>query len=90
VVLLPGCRDPAAARTFADGLRARLHPPYSLPDGPIQLDASVGIACFPTNGTDPDALLAHADRAMYAAKREGRQLSNAALGSTPDGTQMPA
>ena len=70
VALLPGCRSAEAARLVADGLRARLRPPYTLPDGLFQLDASVGIACFPTDGSDPDALLAHADRAMYAAKRE--------------------
>ena len=69
VVLLPGCSDSTSARAIADGLRARLRPPYALPDGSISLDASVGIACFPTDGTDPDTLLAHADRAMYAAKR---------------------
>lgn len=69
VVLLPGCRGQAAARIVANGLRARLLPPYQLPDGPMQLDASVGIACFPIDGTDPETLLAHADREMYAAKR---------------------
>ena len=68
VVLLRGCRDFEAARAIATGLRARLSPPFTLPDGPFQLDASVGIACFPADGADPDALLAHADRAMYAAK----------------------
>lgn len=71
VVLLPGCSDSTSARAIADGLRARLQPPYALPDGSIHLDASVGIACFPTDGEDPDSLLAHADRAMYAAKRRG-------------------
>jgi diguanylate cyclase (GGDEF)-like protein/PAS domain S-box-containing protein len=70
VVLLPGCNDAAAARTIADGLRAHLHPPYTLADGPIQLDASVGIACFPADGSDAETLLGHADRAMYAAKRQ--------------------
>jgi diguanylate cyclase (GGDEF)-like protein/PAS domain S-box-containing protein len=69
VVLLPGCRGQAAARVVADGLRARLVPPYLLPDGPMHLDASVGVACFPVDGTDPETLLAHADRNMYAAKR---------------------
>ena len=80
VVLLPGCRDAAAAGTVADNLRARLHPPYALPDGVLHLDASVGIACFPTDGTDPEALLAHADRAMYAAKRQEPRRRNARLG----------
>ena len=73
VVMLPGCSDAASAQAIADGLRARLLPPYTLPDGPIHLDASVGIACFPTDGRDPESLLAHADRAMYAAKRRGTQ-----------------
>jgi len=70
VALLPGCSDPAAARTVAEALRTRVHAPYALPDGSIQLDASVGIACFPADGDDPDTLLAHADHAMYAAKRQ--------------------
>ena len=90
VVLLPGCRDAASASAVADALRVRLQPPYALPDGPIKLDASVGIACFPTDGRDPEILLAHADRAMYAAKRLGQQRRDAAPGSTPDGTQMSA
>lgn len=72
VVLLPGCPDGEAARKVADDLRERLRPCCSLPDGTIQLDASIGIACFPAEGSDADALLAYADRAMYAAKRERR------------------
>ncbi|HEY9400523.1 MAG TPA: sensor domain-containing diguanylate cyclase [Luteimonas sp.] len=78
VVLLPGCGDPAAARALADGLRIRLHPPYTLPDGPIQLDASVGVACYPADGSDPETLLTYADRAMYAAKRRGAQRKDTA------------
>jgi diguanylate cyclase (GGDEF)-like protein len=70
VALLPGCHDAEAARAVADGLRACLSPPFTLPDGLFRLDASVGIACFPADGSDPDTLLAHADRAMYAAKRQ--------------------
>ena len=72
VALLYGCRDAPAARTVADGLRARLIPTYVIPDGLFRLDASVGIACFPIDGSDPDTLLAHADRAMYANKRQRR------------------
>lgn len=68
-VLLPGCHDAAAAGEVAEVLRARLRSNYSLPDGVMQLDASVGIACFPADGTDLESLLAHADREMYAAKR---------------------
>ena len=68
-VLLPGCQDAAAAHEVADVLRASLRFNYSLPDGPLQLDASIGIACFPVDGNDLESLLTHADRAMYADKR---------------------
>lgn len=77
VVLLPGCQDDTSARMVADALRARLAPPYALPDGTLLLGASVGIACFPADGEDPEALLAHADRAMYAAKRERAKADDA-------------
>jgi diguanylate cyclase (GGDEF)-like protein/PAS domain S-box-containing protein len=69
VALLSACHDRASAHAVADALRARLAAPFSLPDGPFRLDVSIGIACFPIDGTDADSLLAHADRAMYAAKR---------------------
>ena len=69
VAMLPGCRDSATARIVADGIRKRLMPPFTLPDGPFRLDASIGIACYPDDGSDPGALLMHADRAMYAAKQ---------------------
>lgn len=82
VALLPGCRDVNAAQTVADLLRARLNPPFALADHQFQLDVSIGIACFPGNGTDAESLLAHADRAMYAAKRE-RSL-RAAEDAAPD------
>jgi ribonuclease P protein subunit RPR2 len=42
-------------------------------DGPEAIPAiSVGVASFPDHGPDPEALLAHADEALYAAKRAGR------------------
>lgn len=72
VVLLSGCRNAAAASKVAASLRARLRPSFSMPDGMIELDASIGVARFPEDGTTPEALLVHADHAMYAAKRDGR------------------
>ncbi len=46
--------------------------------GPVSLDsielhtaASIGVSIFPADGTDPDTLMAHADEAMYSAKRAG-------------------
>jgi diguanylate cyclase (GGDEF)-like protein len=72
VALLPGCCDVQAAGTVAEGLRACLKLPIELPEGTFHLDASIGIACFPHDGSHPEMLLTRADRAMYEAKRERR------------------
>ena len=37
-----------------------------------EIGASIGIAVFPTDGTEPDVLLKQADNAMYRAKGAGR------------------
>jgi two-component system cell cycle response regulator len=37
-----------------------------------QITISIGVACFPTDSSDPIELVEHADSALYRAKREGR------------------
>ena len=68
VVLLPDC-DATRAAAVASALRQDLRQPRALRDGPVQMDASIGIACFPADGRTPDELLARADAAMYASRR---------------------
>lgn len=69
VVLLNGCRDVESAHDVAESLRSHLHPPFSVAGESLCIDASVGIACFPSDATDSEGLLSYADRAMYAVKR---------------------
>ena len=38
----------------------------------FRVPASIGIACFPEDGTDAETLLANADMAMYRAKENGK------------------
>jgi diguanylate cyclase (GGDEF)-like protein len=40
--------------------------------GMISVTASFGVACYPTSGGGRESLFANADRALYAAKDEGR------------------
>ncbi|MER8819493.1 diguanylate cyclase [Mesorhizobium sp. M0991] len=53
-------------------LRAALAEPVQLGAHLVRATASIGIANYPKDGTDPDTLLANADAAMYRAKEFGR------------------
>lgn len=45
--------------------------PMTVGSQTLHATASVGIALYPFDATDPDLLLVHADRAMYRAKEKG-------------------
>ncbi len=57
---------------MARGLLDRLVRPLTLGEEQISLSASAGISVFPEDGADAQALLRHADLAMYRAKSEGK------------------
>ena len=46
--------------------------PLQVDGQPLHVGASIGIALYPADGGDIDALLKHADTAMYEAKESGR------------------
>ena len=60
------------ARSLANRLLATLSEPLHVDDCEVVLSASIGIAGYPLDGTDPATLIANADAAMYAAKTEER------------------
>jgi diguanylate cyclase (GGDEF)-like protein len=60
--------EPAAAIAAAQAVRATLGQPTTLGNVTVEVEASVGIACWPADGGDAETLLQHADVAMYAAK----------------------
>lgn len=70
-ILAGGLRDVAQARTLADRIAAALREPVTLDGLPLDVDAAIGIACFPRHGLDFATLLRHADVAMYDAKHRG-------------------
>jgi len=46
--------------------------PGSLPDDPVHLTVSVGIANMPRHAHDAEGLVAAADEALYLAKQHGK------------------
>lgn len=54
----------------ADHMLAALVPPCIVQDHVIRVQASIGIASWPEDGADAQALFESADRALYAAKTE--------------------
>jgi len=56
----------------ANSIRDALHKPFLLDAHEVTITASIGIAIFPTDSSDPDTLLKYADTAMYKAKEAGQ------------------
>lgn len=58
----------ALAKKLVEGLQQS----FAIPHGNILLTSSIGIALFPGDGADIETLLLHADKALYEAKKAGR------------------
>ncbi|MEU4235787.1 EAL domain-containing protein [Actinoplanes sp. NPDC026619] len=69
-VVLPNLPDRDTAERIAQRVVEALRTPVIFGDLVLGVEASIGVAFH--DGSDADALLAHADTAMYAAKRSGR------------------
>lgn len=60
------------ARRVADKLRGGITDPIYLGGRELHVTPSMGITLFPHNGEDAEAVLQHAEVAMYRAKQAGR------------------
>lgn len=70
VVLATGA-DQTAANYIAERLLGTLAEPLKVEGQGLTLTASIGIACYPQDGSSPEDLLKNADIAMYRAKAAG-------------------
>lgn len=69
---LPGL-DKDAAGLLAETIRERIENAGFEKDGiALKPTISIGVGCFPEDGTDPMALLEHTDAALYRAKADGK------------------
>ncbi|MHA7877137.1 GGDEF domain-containing protein [Roseivivax sp.] len=84
LMIFPGLSDLARLEGLCARLIARIERPHAHGAARFAISASAGIAVWPGGpGSDPGALLARADAALYAAKRSGR--GRAASAPAPTG-----
>jgi diguanylate cyclase (GGDEF)-like protein len=72
VVLLPRCDSLEDAVKVAENILAQLNQPFEDGELALHISGSLGVAMFPDDGKDAEALLRAADLAMYDAKARGR------------------
>lgn len=72
VALLSEIEDTGDAKSVAEKIIAELALPLNLAGQTLTLSSSIGISLYPADGMDPQMLIAHADIAMYEAKRSGK------------------
>jgi diguanylate cyclase (GGDEF)-like protein/PAS domain S-box-containing protein len=71
-MLLPDLTTSSDAAKIAEGMLNLFQTPFKLENHEVYVTASIGIANYPTDGTNAAALLQHSDTAMYRAKRSGK------------------
>jgi diguanylate cyclase (GGDEF)-like protein len=72
VILLTGFSDHASCEEILQRLLTDVGRPVQIGAHSVQVQASMGVALYPSRGRSADSLLDHADQAMYRAKRAGK------------------
>jgi diguanylate cyclase (GGDEF)-like protein/PAS domain S-box-containing protein len=71
-LILTMTREQQEAVNVANEVRETLRAPFDLHDKQAALTASIGIAMYPDDATDPGTLVKYADTAMVRAREAGR------------------
>lgn len=72
LIILSGLQIRSDATTLSRKVIDAVSEGYNYQGAPLSIGASVGIALFPEHGEEVDAVIRHADQAMYVAKRNGK------------------
>jgi diguanylate cyclase (GGDEF)-like protein/PAS domain S-box-containing protein len=70
-VVLVESATPERVESLLVAIKAAMSRPIAVPGGEVSLSVSVGVAMGPAEFLTPEEVIAAADRAMYAAKRQG-------------------
>ncbi len=72
VILLPDQRNMSDAAAVLEKMRAAIAQPIAIEGQLFRVTSSIGLATYPSDGSDGETLLMNADTAMYQAKEKGR------------------
>ncbi len=72
VVILHDVAEPAQAQTVAENIGQIVAAPFLIHGQECGVSASIGIAMYPRDATDEEALVRCADATMYQVKQDGR------------------
>jgi diguanylate cyclase (GGDEF)-like protein len=72
LLLLPEIARKNDITTIAQKILGAVRKPFAINHHEIMITTSIGVAIFPDDGNDAEALLKSADIAMYRAKERGR------------------
>ncbi len=72
VILLEDMNEAADAAHVAEKMLRQLNEAYLIDGNELHCGASIGVSMYPSDGTDEDQLINHADAAMFDSKGDGR------------------
>jgi len=73
VILLSDVRDSSTPSRIAQSILDAASEPFEIGGHTLSTSFSIGISLYPSDGSDFDTLLKHADAALYHAKDNGRE-----------------
>ncbi|HLO12488.1 MAG TPA: EAL domain-containing protein [Pseudoneobacillus sp.] len=71
-IIIPNVDGENTVSCFAKKILSTLEEGFSLGNNNVQCGASIGIVFYPDHGEDAELLIKHADIAMYAVKKSGK------------------
>jgi diguanylate cyclase (GGDEF)-like protein len=71
-IIFTDCEDRGQLIDIAQQLLLQFSRPFQITDALVEVTTSIGISMFPDDGSNMKELAIASDRAMYAAKRNGR------------------
>ncbi|MBF0632524.1 MAG: diguanylate cyclase [Magnetococcales bacterium] len=75
-IILPELANPDLAQLVARKILEQLNRPFYPTSREVHVSGSIGIAVFPQDGRNAEALIKSADEAMYCSKKSGRATFN--------------